>query len=90
MHTDLQLKLNSLIHEASQIGLHLNISRIKSMRFSVENVNNFNIQLIKTEEVEEFWYLGSIVKDGGITADVDSRIRKAATFFGMFSDIWQS
>ena len=84
--TDMQSKLNCLIQEAAKVGLHLNIAKTKSMRIGTNNVNNFHILNTSIEEVAEFCYLGSIIsKDGGATADVDNRIRKAATTFGMLN-----
>lgn len=76
------------MEEASLVDLQVNISKTKAIRIDTNNANLFHIQDAQVEEVDEFFYLGSMVsKDSGALADVDSRIRKASATFGMLNNI---
>lgn len=66
------------------VGLKINATTTKMMRISTKCSDVVFIEGEQVEEVDEFTYLGSIVrKMGGTDEDIQARIGKARQAFAM-------
>lgn len=90
-HGEMQQKLTLIAKVASNAGLRINIGKTKVMRINSNNNTPLFIYNNKIEEVEKFEYLGSMLsQDGGVSMDVENRIRKARVSFAILNRIWNS
>ena len=61
--------------QVSRIGLKINAKKTKSLKLGISENEKVKLGYEKTDQVDSFIYLGSIVnKDGGSIEDVKSRI----------------
>lgn len=93
-HTRQELaeKLNRLVHYGGQVGLKVNVTKTKLMRFNTRpDTTPLLIDGEPIDEVESFCYLGCIIaKDGGASMCVENRITKARRAYGMLNGLWKS
>ena len=82
----------TLLEQAARVGLKINASKTKEMRFrSPANTGNINRVGEVLEHVSAFTYLGSLITtSGGTEEDVEARCRKAQVAFSILRPIWRS
>jgi len=88
----LQATMDSVACWAEKVGLSINVVKTKWM--AVSNSSNGNGQLMMNDEqvepVEEFCYLGSILRNNGnCCKDVGTRIAKVNLAFSRWNNIWR-
>ena len=89
--SDLQQKLQALVHFAKPAGLKVNVAKTKLMILNTRCTSKLQIDGQDIEVVEKFCYLGSMItKGGGAEEDVSCRIQKARQAFGSFKRVWAS
>ena len=91
--TRLQDNLNSLRTNAITAGLEININKTKVMAggYGANSSPAIMLHDIRVECVGSFNYLGSLVSaKGGVELDIDARISKVKSMFGMLRSIWKS
>ena len=80
--SDMQSTLNLVSETAKLAELRMNILKIKTLRINDNAIRKFLLQVKELDEVEFFWYLGSIIdKSDGSAADAASLINKACNAF---------
>ena len=92
-HTKQQMqnKINKITVEAKKVGLNINKEKTKILKLNSKNSEKITCEDSVLEEVEKFTYLGSVVgRDGGVEADIRSRIGKAQCAFNNLKNIWRS
>ena len=73
------------------MGLKINAAKTKVMHIGTKRGDGVLIAGERIEEVDEFTYLGSIVrKKGRSDKDIQARIGKARLAFAMLKPIWRS
>ena len=75
--------------QGARIGLKINVKKTLSLRLGISEDEKVTLGNENIDQVGSFTYLGSIilVKDGGSSEDVKSRIAKAQ---GVFSELKKS
>ena len=83
---ELVRKMNKLLKvlqvQGTKIGLKTNVTKTKSLRPGISEDEEGMLGNKKTDQVDSFAYLRSIIsKDGGCSEDVKSRIAQAKGIF---------
>ena len=77
--------LEVLLVQGASLGLKINVKKTKSLRLGISEDEKTTFGNEKIDQVGSFVYLGSIIiKDGGNSEDVKSRIARAQ---GVFSQL---
>ncbi|XP_044573421.1 uncharacterized protein LOC123257663 [Drosophila ananassae] len=88
---DIQAKASDLEKRANAVGLSINASKTKAMRFNNSNQGSITISGKTVDFVDHFTYLGTIISSsGGVEKDVESRLCKARSAFGRLHRIWRN
>ena len=87
----IQEKTNEIKERSEAVGLLINVGKTKTMRINIDDNSPVKLDGEDIEDVDSFTYLGSILnKEGGTQEDVNNRLKKARTAFGMLTKIWRS
>jgi hypothetical protein len=81
-----------LVSECSaRLGLNIHRGKSKVFKIHAANANTIMLKGGKSEEVDSFLYLGSIIdKQGGREAEKRARMGKAKVVFNQLSNVWKS
>ena len=89
--SDMQSKLDDLAACSSAAGLKINVRKTKALDINTATPSNFTVAGQAVERVESFQYLGSqIASNGGTSADICARIKKARAAFASLRKTWRS
>ena len=90
-HTQLQDKINRLIHLAKQVGLIINVSKTEEMNIIEKSQIPININGENLKQLKKFTYIGSVIhSEEGAKAHITNRINKARNSFMSLINIWKS
>ena len=88
---EIQLILDNVKQESEQVGLYLNVSKIKMMVVGGSNDSDLRVDGQTIEEVSDFNFLGSIVtNEGDSRKEVDRRIGMGKSAVKSLRKIWSN
>ena len=89
-HQQMQAKTNDLKQISESVGLQINIEKTKTMKINIDNDDQIMIDGQALENVDNFTYLGSVITTtGGSEEDINNRLKKARSSFGMLGKVWK-
>ena len=83
-------KTRALEVQGAKVGLKINATKTKLMRIGTKRGDGVSVSGGRTEEVDEFTYLGNVVSKKRCTdEDIRAQIGKAMQAFAMLRPIWR-
>ena len=88
-------KMNEVLEilrvQGARIGFKINVKKTMSLRLGIREDEKVTLCNEKSDQVGSFTYLDSIIiKDGGSSEDVISRIAKAQGAFSQLKYVWKN